>query len=137
MKRGWKSAKEMARARKDLDLAKKHLARVQKAWDEPTDWSDLTMYGLYCVEAAILAASTTAGWQVKKTHWDKEKIAERLHAEHDLPDVAELLRVLNSGRKASAYGDEEFDVQEHDPEDIANEIEEFVNAVEAFLGSHE
>jgi hypothetical protein len=38
-------------------LAEEHLKRVQAAWDDPTDWEDLTMYGLYCVEAAVVAAA--------------------------------------------------------------------------------
>ena len=34
-------------------LARKHLDRVLDAWDEPTDWDDLSLYGFYCLEAAV------------------------------------------------------------------------------------
>jgi hypothetical protein len=44
-----------------LECAEHHLARVQRAKDEPTDWYDLTIYGFYCVEAAVMAAASHVG----------------------------------------------------------------------------
>jgi hypothetical protein len=116
-----------------LAVAKGHLDRVQSAWYEPTDWANLTMYGLYCLEAGILAAATSLSWDVKKTHWDKAELAERLHKEQGLSDVSALLPVLNAGRKAMAYGDIDFDESEYDAQDIATEIERFIDDVEALL----
>jgi hypothetical protein len=117
-----------------LALARKHLARVQIAWDDPTDWSDLTIYGMYAVEAAILAAAAHLGRSVKKTHWDKADFAAELAAKHGLPDASELVGKLNTGRKAAAYGDEDMPEEFNDPEDLATEIEEFVDAVDALIG---
>lgn len=91
-----------------LELARKHLAKVQAAWDEPTDWPDLTIYGLYAIEAGVLAAAMHTRQAVKKTHWDKRDLALRLHESHGIPDMSELMDDLNEARKASAYGDVEF-----------------------------
>ena len=43
----------MGKAEDKLKLAKRHLERVQAAWDTPTDWDDLSLYGFYCLEAAV------------------------------------------------------------------------------------
>ncbi|MGO9176982.1 MAG: hypothetical protein ACLQED_12715 [Desulfobaccales bacterium] len=45
--------------------ARNHLGRVQDAWDEPTDWTDLSIYGFLCLEAAIMAAAKSLGYKVK------------------------------------------------------------------------
>ena len=47
-----------AEAQKFLKMAQEHLERVQVAsGDDPTDWPDLTIFGFYCVEAAVMAAA--------------------------------------------------------------------------------
>lgn len=128
-----KKGKKVDRSSREyLETARKHLKKVQDSWFEP-DWSDLTMYGLYCLEAAILAAATHLSWEIKKTHWEKESLAERLHNDQGLQDISDLLPVLNDARKAHAYGDIEFDESELNAEDLATQIEEFVNEVEALL----
>jgi hypothetical protein len=98
----------------------------------PTDWSDLTIYGLYAIEAAVLAAAVYTQQPVKKTHWDKRDVADRLHESHGLPDVSELMDQLNEARKATAYGDVEFP-GDLDAEDIAVAIEDYVQAVAELL----
>ena len=45
-----------ARSGEKLALARHHLKRVLSAWDDPTDWDDLSLYGFYCLEAAVEAA---------------------------------------------------------------------------------
>lgn len=118
-----------------LGVAKKHLVKVQDAWDEPTDWADLTMYGLYCIESCVIAASQHAGLDLKHRtkHWGKSKLAKKLHEDHGLPDVEDLMEDLNDGRKAEAYGDEDFEEDDFNAEDVASDIERYVSAVEAFL----
>lgn len=117
-----------------LALSRRHLARVQSAWNPP-DWADLTIYGMYAIEAAILAASAHLGRTLKKTHWDKADFARELAKSHGMPDVSELVAKLNTGRKATAYGDEEMPSDLGDAEDIATEIEEFVDAVDQLIGA--
>lgn len=119
-------------AAKSLSLAKQHLKRVLDAWEEPTDWSDLTMYGFYCLEISIVAAAAHLGMELKKTHPAKAEMASELSRSHSLPDITDFLWDLNSARKAAAYGDVDFPVL--DAEDVASKIEEYVEAVSALLG---
>jgi len=58
-----------------------------------------------------------------------------LHEEHELPNVSGLLVDLNLARKSWAYGDVE--PPELDPEDVANDIEEYVEAVTALLATED
>ena len=118
-----------------LEIAKKHLDRVLAAWDEPTDWDDLSLYGFYCLEAAVQAAALHFGLCTSKKHWEKVSLAEDLHKKNGLPDIGDLLRDLNNARKAAAYGD--MDRPNLDPEDIASQIEAYVDAVAAVIGPEE
>jgi len=87
---------------KNLKLAGRHLDRVQAAWDEPTDWDDLSIYGFYCLEAAVEAAAIHLGLSTSRRHWEKADTARDLQKNHGLPDVEQLLRDLNDARKAAA-----------------------------------
>ena len=121
----------MAAGSNKLALARRHLARVQGAWTEPTDWDDLSLYGFYCLEAAVEAAALHFGIRVSKRHWEKVDVADDLHQKHGLPDITQLLRDLNDARKATAYGDVEL--PELDAEDLAADIERYVDAVSALV----
>jgi hypothetical protein len=115
-----------------LDLARNHLGRVQDAWDEPTDWTDLSIYGFLCLEAAIMAAAKSLGYKVKPIHREKAEAAERLSKEQGLPDIYDLLWDLNAARKAAAYGD--VSSPTFNAEDLARKIETYVEAVELLVG---
>lgn len=114
-----------------LGIAKGHLQRVQSAWDDPTDWDDLSLYGFYCVEAAVDAALLHLGLKMSTNHWERADLASQLHADAGLPDISPLLNDLNDARKASAYGDVEM--PSLDPEEVAIEIEAYVEAIEELL----
>jgi len=88
-----------------LELAEEQLAKVQTAWFEPPDWSDLTIYGLHACENAVVAAAEHAGIPVKRTHWDKADVGDQLTEHHGLPNVSKLLKELNELRKGFAYGE--------------------------------
>ncbi len=122
----------MPNAQDKLELARRHLNRVQAAWDTPTDWDDLSLYGFFCLEAAIEAAAIKVGMTTSKKHWEKVDIAIELHMKHGLPDVEQLLRDLNNARKAAAYGD--IPAPDLNAEDVAIEIEQYVDAVGQLLG---
>lgn len=107
------------------------MARVQSAWDPP-DWPDLSFYGFYCLENAVVAAAIHAGLATQKTHPSKADAARRLASALALPDVSALLGQLNDARKAEAYGDVTRPTL--DAEDLVREIESYVNAVEVLLG---
>ena len=121
-----------AEAAKALSYAKQHLERVRNAWDDPVDWADLTIYGFYCLESAIVAAALHAGLRFRKSHREKAEIAKHLSQSYGLPDVSGFLWELNSARKASAYGD--VDLPDLDAEDVARRLEEYVEAVSVLLG---
>src|SRR5262249_42171543 len=108
-----------------LARARKHLTRVLAAWDDPTDWDDLTIYGFYCLEAAVMAAAIHAGMNVQRNHAAKAAAAKQLSQNQGLPDVSLLLRELNSARKSQAYGDSPF--PSLNAEDIARDVESFVD----------
>ena len=117
-----------------LKLAARHLKRVQAAKDEP-DWSDLGTYGLYCLEAAIRAAALKSKETPIRTHWGKADQARNLAKKHGLPDISNLLAILNIARKANAYGDEEFDESDYDADDIAAQIEKYYDKIKAFVSA--
>jgi hypothetical protein len=121
-------------AQEKVAIARKHLRKVQAAWDVPTDWEDLYLYGFYCLEAAVEAASLSVGIELSTRHWKKVEAAVQLHTEHGLTDIQQLLIDLNVGRKAAAYGDVEE--PELEAEDIAVAVESYVEEVDAFVEEH-
>ena len=64
---------------------------------------------------------------ISKKHWKKADVAGELHKKHGPPDIEQLLRDLNDARKAAAYGD--IPAPDLNAEDVASEIEEYVDAV--------
>ena len=123
----------MPTASEKLSLARRHLNRVRLAGFDAQDIDDLSLYGFYCLEAAVEAAALHVGMKTTKRHWEKANLARELHMRHGIPDVADLLRDLNDARKAVAYGD--IEAPDLDGEDVANEIEGYVEAVEELVGT--
>lgn len=64
-------------------------------------------------------------------------MAGELHRNRGLPDIEQLLRDLNDARKCAAYGD--IPAPELNAEDVASEIERYVDAVTELLakGAHD
>src|SRR6185436_15144616 len=91
-------------AEESLALARKHLSRVQSSWDPP-EWLDLSAYGLYALEAAVVAASAFKKYSLQRNHWSKVDAARALAESSDLPDVSSLMKDLNDIRKSEAYGE--------------------------------
>lgn len=118
-----------------IELAREQLSRVQVAWLDPVDWSDLALYGFYALENAVVAAADRAGLDWKQTHPSKVDAARQLHDRFGLPDVTELPVELNDLRKATAYGETQ-PAHSLSPEDIAVEVERFVEAAAAFVDTH-
>ncbi len=115
-----------------LNLARRHLSKVQSAWMDPLDFEDLSIYGFYCLEAAVEAAARHVQIETKKQHWQKANAARDLHERYGLPDLADLLVDLNDTRKSVVYGD--VVPSEIDEEDVVIAIENYVEAVEQFVG---
>ncbi len=119
-------------AEDSLRLALAHLDRVQSAWWDPTDWADLSSYGLYCLEACIVAAALHLKRSRPRSHVAKAETARFLSEEHGLPEIDDLLADLNAMRKHQAYGDTQAP-DELDPEDTASMIGAYVEVVQAML----
>ena len=115
-------------------LARRHLDRVLSASGAPTDWDDLSLYGFYCLEAAVEAAALHFGIKTSTRHWEKANVAAELYTKHGLPDVQQLLHDLNDARKSAAYGD--IPTPSLDAEDVAAEIQRYVAAVAGLLASN-
>ena len=111
-----------------LKLAKRHLERVQSSWDPP-NWLDLSSYGLYALEAAVIAAAQRLAIPVKRTHVSKVEASRTLSKNHGLPDIGDLMQDLNEVRKSEAYGDVTT-LQNLNAEDVASEVEIYIDAVE-------
>ena len=121
----------MASPTDKMNLARRHLERVQVAWDDPADWADLASYGLYALEAAVDAVLLFLDEEVRPAHWHRADAAKQLSSEHGLDDVSELIRDLNEVRKREAYGD--VIAPELDAEEVATTIEEHIDAVATFV----
>ena len=115
-----------------LDLAQRQFARAQAAASEPVDWSDLSMYGLYALENAVVAGAECLDIPWKRSHSSKAGVAQLLHAEHGLPDVAELLRDLNEVRKSEAYGEFRQDTR-LDPADVSLALATYVHEIKRLI----
>jgi hypothetical protein len=114
-----------------LELARKHLSRVQESWDPP-EWLDLASYGLYAIEAAVVAAALHRGGSPKRTHWDKAATARDMATKEGLPEISDLMSELNEARKSRAYGDIAFPAH-LDAGDVARQVEEYVEAVAKYM----
>lgn len=117
---------------KSLALARGHLKRALSAADDPVDWTDLSTYGFYCLEAAVMAAANHLKLKVQRTHPGKVQAATLLAKKHKLPDVSDLLVELNTARKAHAYGDVE--APDLDEQELAAALDSYVDAVAKLLG---
>ncbi len=117
-----------------MNLARRHLERVLAAWGTPTDWDNLSLYGFFGLEVAVEAAAMHVELSTSRKHWEKAETAGRLHNDHGLPDVSQLLHDLNDARKAAAYGD--VPAPDLNAEQVASQIEQYVDAVtELFEGT--
>ncbi len=122
----------MQTAAESFQIALNHRERVLASWDDPTDWAILATFGFYCLEACVAAVALHLGMPRPNTHPKKVQEARQFASVHGLPDVGDLLVDLNNMRKHEAYGD--IDPPENlDPQDVATEIDEYVEAVNRFL----
>lgn len=117
-------------ARRALKIAQRHLARVQVAWWDPPDPVEAVTFAFYAFENAVVAVAELHGRQWTKKHHEKADLAQRLFAEKLVSvDVSERLRGLNELRKDVAYDEPGPELAEIDLEDLAIELEKFIDEV--------
>lgn len=123
-------------ARKLLLKARGQLEKVQIAWLDPVDWSDLGIYGFLTLENSVVAAAEHLGIPTQRSHQSKSDAAVILHRDHGLPDIRQLMLELWDMRQSESYGDVS-QPEGLDPETVAAEIEDFVQAVSNLIGDQE
>ncbi len=122
------------KARRQLELARKQLERVQIASWDPQDAEEAVTWAFYAYENAVVAAAEIIGLPWKKRHDAKRDVAEELYRREVVSkDLSSELRDLNDLRKDVAYGEPGAELAEVDLEALAVELEEFVNEVDALL----
>lgn len=115
-----------------LRLAQKQLEKVQVAWLDPVDWSDLSIYGFLALENSVVAAAQHFGISVKKSHPSKNQAADALHQNHEFPDISPLMLQLWDMRQSESYGDV-TPPGNLNPEQVAIDVEDYVEAVRTAL----
>lgn len=122
-------------ARAALRRAQSQLERVQVAWLDPPDHVEAVTFAFYAYENAIVAVAEAKGIKWTKNHAEKARLAGRLFSDGILStDVEDRLIALNTLRKDVAYGEPGPELQEMDLEELAVELEQFLEEVEEIVG---
>ena len=76
------------------------------------------------------------GRKLTKNHREKAELARRLHDDGLISrDIGDELEELNGLRKDVSYYEPGPDLQEKDLEDVASELEEFIDEIDSRIGS--
>jgi hypothetical protein len=125
-------------AKEALRRARDQLARVQNAAWEPPDPAEAVMWAFYAYENAVVAAAEASGTAWTKNHYEKADLAEQMHSRGILDtNVKDTLLTLNGLRKDVAYGQSGPDLEQTDLEDLATELERFIEEVERAIPGDE
>lgn len=121
-------------ARSKLHIARSHLERVSVASWDPPDPEEAVTWAFYAYENAVVAAAEILGLPWEKNHYSKARLAKKLHEQGKVSrDLSSELLKLNDLRKDVAYGEPGPELEEIDLEDLAIELEKFVDEVEALF----
>lgn len=118
-------------ARQALKRARSQLERVQVAGFDPPDYVEAVTFAFYAYENATVAAAEAKGMKWTKSHYEKAHLARKLVDDGILStDIEERLLRLNDLRKDVAYGEPGPELEEVDLEDLASDLELFIDEVE-------
>lgn len=121
-----------------MGIATRHLERVQSAWWEPSDAVEAVTFAFYAYENAIVAIAELNGRRWTKNHREKADLAQELfEAGLISTDVSDRLREFNDLRKNVAYDEPGPELEQLDLEDVASELEAFINEVTTLVGARE
>ena len=123
-------------AKKHVARAKKQLEKVQTASWEPQDPEQAVTWAFYAYENCVTALAERYEYQWTPNHYKKAELARTLHDRGFISrDIGDDLEELNSLRKDVAYGEPGYDLLTVDLEELATELEQFVDEVESHIGS--
>lgn len=118
-------------ARTALERAKSQLERVQSASWDPADPVEAVTWAFYAYENAIVAVAEAKGISWKKNHAEKARLAGQFSEKKILStNVEDRLIELNDLRKDVAYGEPGPELEQLDLEDLAIDLEEFIEEVD-------
>lgn len=123
-------------AKKHIEIARRHLDRVQAAsWEDDPDPELAVTFAFYAYECCIVAVAEfySRGWTTN--HARKAQLATDLHAEGLVSrDIGGELRRLNELRKDVAYDQPGPELHELNLADLAAELEELIDEVQLLVG---
>ena len=123
-------------ARQHIARARRQLERVLTASWPPKDPEDAVTWAFYAYENCIVALAEQYGYRWTKNHSKKAELARKLYADGRISrDIGDELEDLNELRKDVAYGEPGSDLQSRDLEDLACELEEFIEEIDSRIGS--
>ena len=127
----------IAEARDKTAVARVQLERVQNsAYEEWYDAQNAVMWAFYAYENCVVALAELHGRRWTRNHYKKAELARRLHADGLISrDIGDELEKLNALRKGVAYDLPDPELNELDIEDLAYELEAFIDEIEVNIGS--
>ena len=66
----------MASPTDKMELARRHLQRVQAAWDDPTDWADLSFYVCTPLKLLLMLLSYVLVRRYNQYTWHRAEAAK-------------------------------------------------------------
>ena len=124
-------------ARNKIGVACVQLERVQNsAYEESYDPQNAIMWAFYAYENCVVALAELHGRRWTRNHYEKAELARRLHSDGLVSrDVGDELEKLNALRKDVAYDIPGPELDELDIEDLAYELEVFIDEIEGVIES--
>lgn len=121
--------------RERLAIAKRQLEKVQSAaWGE--EYEEAVMWAFYAYENCVTAVAALHDMKWPHIHSQKAQLAQQLHLEGFVSiDISDELRRLNDLRKAVAYEQPDPELLEVDLDILAQELEEFIDEIDANVES--
>ena len=101
-----------------------------------SDPENAVTWAFYAYENCVVALAEQYDYKWKKNHVEKARLARRLHEDGLVSwDISVELGELNNLRKDVSYYEPGPDLQEKDLEDLASELEEFIDEIDSRIGS--
>ena len=101
-----------------------------QVYEEPFDPQNAVMWAFYAYENCVVALAELHGRRWTRNHYGKAQLARSLHADGLISrDIGDELEKLNVLRKGVAYDLPDPELDELDIEDLAYELEAFIDEI--------